>query len=94
MRNSKYFKAETERHGKCIKTLRSDRGDEYLLGEFLDYLLEEGIESQLSVPSMPQQNSIAEKRNRTLMDMVRSIMSYSDLPNLFGAMHLKHQYTF
>ena len=35
------FKAETEkRHSKCIKTLRSDRGGEYLVGEFLDYLSE------------------------------------------------------
>ena len=36
------FKAEIEKYeDKCIKTLRSDRGGEYLLGEFLDYLSEE-----------------------------------------------------
>ena len=29
---------------------------------------------------MPQQNGVAEKKNQTLLDMVRSMMSYSDLP--------------
>ena len=72
------FKAETEkRYSKYIKTLRSDHGGEYLLGEFLDYLSDEGIESQLSAPGMPQQNGVAERRNRTLMDMVRSMMSFT-----------------
>ena len=51
----KVFKAKTKKyHGKYIKTLRSDRGGEYILREVLDYLLEEGIESQLSVPGTPQ----------------------------------------
>ena len=80
----KVFKEETKKcHGKCIKILRSDRGDEYLLGEFLDYLSGEGIESQLSALGMPQQNGIAERKNITLMDMVRSMMSYSDMSNFF-----------
>lgn len=80
----KEYKAETEkRHGKCIKTLRSDRGGEYLFGEFRDYLSESGITSQLSAPGTPQQNGVAERRNRTLIEMVRSMMSYSDLPNSF-----------
>ena len=40
----KVFKAEIEKyHGKCIKTLRSDRGSEYLLGEFLNYLSKGGL---------------------------------------------------
>ena len=38
------FKAEIEKcHDKCIKTLRSDRGSEYLLGEFLNYLSKGGL---------------------------------------------------
>ena len=80
----KEYRAETEkRHGKCIKTLRSDRGGEYLLGEFRDYLSEVGITSQLSAPGTPQQNGVAERRNRTLLESVRSMMSYSDLPFSF-----------
>ena len=66
-----------------IKTLRSDRGEEYLLGEFEDHLKEEGIVSQLTVPGTLQPNGVSERRNRTLMDMVRSMMSYSSLPDSF-----------
>jgi len=35
------------------------------------------------MPYTPQQNGVAERRNRTLMDMVRSMMAYSDLPLSF-----------
>ena len=48
----KEYRAETEKRlNNCLKTLRSDRGGEYLLGEFLDFLSDEGIESQLSAPA-------------------------------------------
>ncbi|KAI3767088.1 hypothetical protein L2E82_17173 [Cichorium intybus] len=60
--------------------LRSDRGGEYLSIEFLDYLKEFGIVSQLSPPRTPQLNGVAERRNRTLLDMVRSMMSRASLP--------------
>ena len=80
----KTFKAKVEkRHGKCIKTLRCDRGGEYLFGELLECISVESITSQLSTLGMQQQNGVVERRNRTLMDMVRSMMSYSDLPNSF-----------
>ena len=73
-----------EKHlNKCLKTLQSNRGGEYLLGEFRDYLSEQCITSQLFAPGVPQQNGVAERRNRTLMDMVGSMMSYSNLPNSF-----------
>ncbi|MCQ7056827.1 DDE-type integrase/transposase/recombinase, partial [Clostridioides difficile] len=52
----KEFKAEVEnRHGKSIKSLRSDRGGEYLSNEFRQYLLDSGITSQLTAPGTPQQ---------------------------------------
>jgi transposase InsO family protein len=38
---------------------------------------------QYTLPYTPQQNGVAERRNRTLMDMVRSMMAYSDLPLSF-----------
>ena len=80
----KEYRAMVERQTeKLIKTLRSDRGGEYLLGEFDDFLKEEGIVSQLTAPGTPQQNGVSERRNRTLLDMVRSMMSYSSLPDSF-----------
>ena len=75
--------------GKSLKTLRSDRSSEYLDTEFTDHLIENGILSQLSTPSDPQQNSVAERRNRTLLDMVRSMISYSSLPVSFWGFAVK-----
>ena len=49
-------------------------------GPFTRFLQENGIVAQYSTPGEPQQNGVAERRNRTLMDMVRSMISYSTLP--------------
>ena len=49
--------------------------------EFLDYLKENGIVSQWTPPGTPQLNGVSERRNRTLLDMVRSMMSFTDLPD-------------
>ncbi|TYK13967.1 gag/pol protein [Cucumis melo var. makuwa] len=79
----KEYKAEVENLlSKKIKILRSDRGREYMDLRFQDYMIEHGIQSQLSAPGTPQQNGVSEKRNRTLLDMVRS-MSYAQLPSSF-----------
>ena len=80
----KEFLAEAERElGKSLLFLRSDRGGEYLDTEFKDHLIGHGIVSQLTEPGTPQQNGVAERRNRTVLDMVRSMMSYSSLPLSF-----------
>ena len=86
----KTYKAEVEKQRENkIKIIRSDRGGEYygrytekgqMLGPFAKFLQEEGIIAQYTMPGTPQQNGVSERRNRTLMDMVRSIISNSDLP--------------
>jgi transposase InsO family protein len=86
----KIFKAEIEnQYDKIIKIVWSDRGGEYygrqtpygqLPGPFARFLQENGIVTQYSMSGEPQQNGVAERCNRTLMDMVRSMMSYSTLP--------------
>ena len=77
----KEFKAEVEKKtGKGIKTLRSDRGGEYLSAVFDMFLKEHGIVSQTTPPNTLQLNGVSERRNRTLLDMVRSMMSYIDFP--------------
>ena len=61
----KEFKAKVENHrGKSIKSLRSDHGGEYLLGEFRQYLEDHGITSQMSAPGQPQQNEVERGRIR------------------------------
>ncbi|TLX70056.1 DDE-type integrase/transposase/recombinase [Labilibacter sediminis] len=80
----KRFQNEVENQlGKKIKILRSDRGGEYLSQEFIDHLRDCGIVSQLSPPRTPQHNGVSERRNRTLLDMVRSMMSRATLPIYF-----------
>ncbi|GJS69054.1 putative RNA-directed DNA polymerase [Tanacetum coccineum] len=80
----KVFKAEVELQlGKKIKALRSDRGGEYLSQEFKDYLSENGIVQNLTSPYTPQQNGVSERRNRTLLDMVRSMFNLTTLPLSF-----------
>ena len=77
----KEFKAQVENQtGKSIKTLRLDRGGEYLSIEFTEFLKEHGIVSQLTPPRTPQLNGVSKRRNHTLLNMVRSMMSYTDLP--------------
>ena len=60
-------------------SLRSDHGGEYLLGEFRHFLEDHEITSQLAAPGQPQQNCVAERKNRTLLEMVRSMRSYVSL---------------
>lgn len=80
----KEFQNEVQNQlGKTIKLLRSDRGGEYLSHEFGEHLKQCGIVPQWTPPGMPQWNGVSERRNRTLLDMVRSMMSQSDLPLSF-----------
>ncbi|KAJ9557599.1 hypothetical protein OSB04_012213 [Centaurea solstitialis] len=63
--------------------LKEDQGGEYLSQEFGNHLMECGIVSQLTPPYTPQMNGVSERRNRTLLDMVRSMMCHSTLPVSF-----------
>ncbi|GJR01654.1 retrotransposon protein, putative, ty1-copia subclass, partial [Tanacetum coccineum] len=80
----KVFKNEVENQlGKTIKALRSDRGGEYISQEYKDYLKACGIVQQLTPPYTPQHNGMFERRNRTLLDRVRSMMNLTTLPLSF-----------
>ncbi|GJW75205.1 retrotransposon protein, putative, ty1-copia subclass [Tanacetum coccineum] len=66
----KVFQKEVENQlGKTIKSLRSDRGGEYMSQEFLDHLKEHGIIAHRTPPYTPQNNGVSKRRNRTLLDM-------------------------
>ena len=65
---------------KKVKTLRTDRGREYLSKQFKKLCNDKGITRQLTIPSTTQQNGVAERRNITLLDMVRSMMAQENLP--------------
>ncbi|GJX68626.1 retrotransposon protein, putative, ty1-copia subclass [Tanacetum coccineum] len=80
----KVFQKEVENQlGKTIKLLRSDRGGEYMSQEFLNHLRDHGIIAHRTPPYTPQHNGVSERINRTLLDMVRSMMSQTTLPKSF-----------
>ena len=82
----KTFESSSERHtGQSLHILRSDRGGEYMSNEFHDHLSNKGIVHQLSTVETPQQNGVAERINRTLMDLVRSMLHAKELPKQFWA---------
>ena len=71
----KEFQSEVENHrNKKIKFLQSDRREEYLSYEFGLHLKQTRIVSQLMPPGTPQHNGVSERYNRTLLDMVRSMI--------------------
>ncbi|CAL2240845.1 unnamed protein product [Prunus armeniaca] len=86
----KVYKAEVENQlDSKIKVVRSDRGGEFYgrfdekgrnPRPFAKFLQEEGIVAQYTNPGTPQQNGVAERRNRTLIEMIRILMSCSKLP--------------
>lgn len=71
--------------GHNVKTLRTDNGEEYTSREFEDYLKKEGIQHEYTVPKTPEQNGVAERMNRTLVETVRAMLSDSKLPKKFWA---------
>ena len=55
--------------------LRSDNGGEYTSDPFKEYCQDEGIVRHFTVRGTPQQNGVAEKMNRTLLEKVRCMLS-------------------
>lgn len=66
-----------------IRVLRSDSGGEYMSHDFLDFLRHKGIVSQRSCPYTPQQNGLAERKNRHLLDVVRTLLLETSVPSKF-----------
>ena len=71
--------------GRKLKALRTDNGGEYTSTEFETYLKKEGVRHELTVPKTPEQNGVAERMNRTLVETTRSMLGYSKLPHKFWA---------
>ncbi|MCO5601908.1 hypothetical protein L7F22_056034 [Adiantum nelumboides] len=66
-----------------IKTLQSDNGSEYTNNSFQQYLSQHGISQRFTVPSTPQQNGLAERKNRTLLDSARAMLTIAVLPHAY-----------
>ena len=95
----KVFKAKVEKQcGKQIKIMISYKDGEYYgrymeagqtLGLFVKFLQEHGIVAQYTMHGSPDQNGVAKRKNRTLLDMVRSMLNNSKLPRFLWIEALK-----
>ncbi|KAG8479441.1 hypothetical protein CXB51_029725 [Gossypium anomalum] len=71
--------------GKKIKWLRTDNGGEYKNDPFFDVCQEHGIVRHFTIRDTPQQNGVAERMNRTLLEKVRCMLSNAGLGKQFWA---------
>ena len=77
----KEFKALIENHSeRRIKTLRLDNGGEYNSKDFEAFCKEAGIKKELTTPYNPQQNGVAKRKTRTIMEAVKTMIHDQDLP--------------
>jgi transposase InsO family protein len=65
--------------GNKIEKLRSDRGGEYLSDEAIKYFADSGIRHELTSPYSPEQNGVAKRENRTLVECVRTMLHVKNL---------------
>jgi hypothetical protein len=80
------YKQEVEKEtSKSIKCLRSDNGTEFCNRIFAKYLQSSGIKHQKTVPYTPEQNGVAERANRSIIEKARTIMYEANLSKKFWA---------
>lgn len=80
------FKNIAEKQSDCqLKTVRSDNGGEYVNKLVASFCEKYGIVHQRTAAYTPQQNGVAERMNRTLLDRVRCMLIDSNLPRVFWA---------
>ena len=77
--------AVPRQHNVPILAIRSDNGSEFKNYTLNEFLSEEGIRHQYSATYNPQQNGVAERKNRTLMDIARSMLAEFKTPLRFWA---------
>lgn len=77
---------ETDTGGRsCIIILRSDNGGEYMSKELIQWISSKGIVHQTSTAKTPEQNGVAERYNRTILESAKSMLYSSTLGTRFWA---------
>jgi transposase InsO family protein len=75
------YKALVENQtGHKIKTLRDDKGGEYIGHKWETFMKEHSIRHEHTTTNTPQQNGIAERKNRTLEETITSMLAEAKLP--------------
>jgi transposase InsO family protein len=80
----RFLRRAQNEFGLRIKKIRSDNGTEFKNSQIEGFLEEEGIKHEFSSPYTPQQNGVVERKNRTLLDMARTMLMSTRLRIGFG----------
>jgi len=80
-----FIKKVEKRVGHSLVCLRSDHRTEFENSSFIDYCNEHGVEHNVLAPRTPQQNEVVERKNRTLEDMIRTMLTASGIARNFWA---------
>lgn len=75
-----FHKMVSTQFAKQVHILHSDNGTEYINKEFVVYLSEQGMLHQTTCPGTPSQNGVAERKNRHLLEVARSLMFQMNVP--------------
>lgn len=78
-----YIQKVKTQFDKRPKFIRSDQGKEYINAELKTFLKQEGIQVQYTAAYSPQQNGVAERKNRSLMKMARCMIIDAEMPNKY-----------
>ncbi|XP_026825693.1 uncharacterized protein LOC113562008 [Ooceraea biroi] len=78
--------ALVEKQSGCeIKALRTDNGKEYVNQVFANFMKSEGIRHQTTIAYNPQQNGLAERMNRTIVEKARTMLLEARLDKKYWA---------
>ena len=86
----KYYMQNLKTHSKPPKTIKIDRGKEFLNEQLKTWLDENGLDIQATAPYSPSQNGIAERMNRTLVELGRAMLKGQDLPEFLWDFAIAH----
>ncbi|WVZ53460.1 LOW QUALITY PROTEIN: hypothetical protein U9M48_004399 [Paspalum notatum var. saurae] len=70
---------------KAMRAIRSDNGGEFRNSRFENFCHDLGLEQQFSSPYTPPQNGVVERKNRTLVEMARTMLDEHRTPRRFWA---------
>jgi transposase InsO family protein len=79
----RFLRRAQNEFGLRIKNIRSDNGTEFKNSQIEGFLEEEDIKHEFSSPYTPQQNGVVERKNRTLLDMARTMLDEYKTPDRF-----------
>jgi transposase InsO family protein len=85
-----YITHVERKFGTAPKYLRVDNGKELISQKVKDWLKSKGIELQNSAPYSPEQMGVAERFNRTLIELVRAMLISQNLPSFLWAEAVAH----